>query len=53
MTSIPIWQPIAAIVLLALAALASLWIASKIFRVGLLRFGQKVPLTELFDSLRV
>jgi ABC-2 type transport system permease protein len=53
MTSIPIWQPIAAIALLALAALASLWIASKIFRVGLLRFGQKVPLTELFDSLRV
>jgi ABC-2 type transport system permease protein len=53
MTSIPIWQPIAAIALLAIAALASLWIASKIFRVGLLRFGQKVPLTELFDSLRV
>jgi ABC-2 type transport system permease protein len=53
MTSIPFWQLGLAMLLMALSALAAIWAASKIFRVGLLSYGKSVPFTELFDALRM
>lgn len=53
MTAIPLWQMGLAMLLMALAALAAIWAASKIFRVGLLSYGKSVPFSELFDALRM
>jgi ABC-2 type transport system permease protein len=53
MTSIPLWQMGVAMLLMALAALAAIWAAAKVFRVGLLSYGRSVPFGELFDALRM
>ncbi len=53
MTAVPGWQMIVAIALMAVAAVLAIIAAGRLFRVGLLRFGQKVPLSELFDALRI
>lgn len=53
MTSIPFWQMGVAMLLMALTALGAIWAASKVFRVGLLSYGRSVPLSELFDALRM
>ena len=52
MTAVPLWQPGLAIVIEVLAAAGAIWLASRIFHIGLLRFGQKVPLSDLFDAVR-
>ena len=51
-TAIPAWQLIASWVLLTGAALASIWLAARIFRAWMLRYGQRVSLKELLVSLR-
>jgi ABC-2 type transport system permease protein len=53
MTAVPFWQMGLAIALTALAAVAALWVAGKVFRIGLLCYGQKTAIGEIFDSLRV
>ena len=53
MTTVPGWQMIVAVALMAVAALLAIVAAGRLFRVGLLRFGQKAPLSELFDALRI
>jgi ABC-2 type transport system permease protein len=52
MTSVPIWQFAVAIVLMAAATWLAIRIASKIFRAGVLRYGQQMPLSEVFDAIR-
>ena len=52
MTSIPAWQLIAAIVLLVLTAVGAMWLAARIFRIGMLRFGQRVNLAEIAANIR-
>jgi ABC-2 type transport system permease protein len=47
-TNIPWWQTSITITLLVLLALFSLWLSGKIFRIGMLRYGKKVSLSEAF-----
>ena len=52
MTSVPLWQIIVSIVLLGLSAAGAMWLAGRIFRVGMLRFGQRVSISELAANIR-
>ncbi|MCL4507729.1 MAG: ABC transporter permease [Chloroflexi bacterium] len=52
MTSVPAWQIIAAIALLALSVVGAMWLAARIFRIGMLRFGQAVKISEIAASIR-
>lgn len=52
MTSIPAWQLITAVALLALTAIGAMWLAARIFRIGMLRFGQRVNLSEIAANIR-
>lgn len=47
-TNIPWWQITITIGVLVLLALLSLWLAGKIFQIGMLRYGKKVSLKEAF-----
>ena len=46
MTSIPLWQIGLAIVLLVLSIIAAMWLAGRIFRIGMLRFDKGVQRAE-------
>ena len=49
---VPVWQLIASMVLLILGFLGTVWIASKIYRTGILMYGKKVTFKEMFKWLR-
>ncbi len=49
---IPTWQLVVSITILVLSALGSLWLAGRLFRVGMLRYGQRLRMREIFASLR-
>jgi ABC-2 type transport system permease protein len=48
MTVIPFGQLVLNLIVLSLSALGALWIAGRAFRLGMLRFGQRMPWRELF-----
>jgi ABC-2 type transport system permease protein len=48
----PLWQPILAALLLAASALAAVWIAGRIFRMGLLAHGRSATLREVWRWVR-
>ncbi len=52
MTSIPLWQILVGIALLALSAASAMWLAGRIFRIGMLRYGQAVSISEIAASIR-
>jgi ABC-2 type transport system permease protein len=45
---VPLWQVVASIALLILSAWGALWLAGRAFRLGMLRYGKRVSLRELF-----
>jgi ABC-2 type transport system permease protein len=47
-TDVPWWQIALTITLLCALAYFSLWLAAKVFRIGMLRYGKKVSLKEAF-----
>ncbi len=47
-TDIPAWQIIFTVTLLILFAIGALWLAGRAFRLGMLRYGKKLSLKELF-----
>jgi ABC-2 type transport system permease protein len=49
---IPTWQLVVSITILVLSALGSLWLAGRLFRVGMLRYGQRLRMREIVASLR-
>lgn len=49
-TTIPGWQIILTIVLLITFAIAALWLAGRAFRMGMLRYGKRLSLKELFQK---
>lgn len=49
---VPIWQLLLSIVLLLLTFLAIVWLAAKIYRVGILMYGKKPTYKELFKWLK-
>jgi ABC-2 type transport system permease protein len=48
----PLWQPVLAALLLATCALAAVWIAGRIFRMGLLAHGRSATLREMWRWVR-
>ena len=52
MTSVPLWQIITAIVLMCLSAAGAMWLAGRIFRIGMLRFGQRMNVSEIASAIR-
>jgi ABC-2 type transport system permease protein len=48
-TVIPTWQIILSVGLLVLAAAGALWMAGRAFRLGMLRYGQRVRWKEVFS----
>ena len=49
---VPIWQLLLSIVFLILTFLAIVWLAAKIYRVGILMYGKKPTYKELYKWLR-
>jgi ABC-2 type transport system permease protein len=47
LTNLPVWQIGLSIGLLVAAAAASIWLASRAFRLGMLRYGKKLTLAEI------
>jgi ABC-2 type transport system permease protein len=47
-TDIPIWQNLLTVVLLCGLAIFALWLAGRVFRLGMLRYGKRISLKEAF-----
>jgi len=47
-TLVPAWQSALSLGLLYLAAFGSLWLAGRAFRLGMLQYGKRLKLAELF-----
>ena len=52
LTTVPIWQIALSFVLMSLTILAILWVASRIYRVGILMYGKKPNLPEILRWLK-
>ena len=50
LTNLPFWQIGLSVALLTLFAAGALWLASRAFQLGLLRYGKKLSLRELFQK---
>ncbi len=51
-TVVPLWQLIAAWIILAVSAELGIWAAPRIFRRGMLRYGRRMTLRNVADALR-
>lgn len=52
MTTIPLWELIVAWVLVTGSAVCMVWAAARIFRVGMLRYGQRLDLKSMLRAVR-
>jgi len=52
LTTVPAWQLALSFALLLGAGLASVWVASRVFRLGMLRYGQPLSFASLLKLLR-
>ncbi len=52
-TSIPTWQLILSVSILVLSAIGAVWLAGRAFRLGMLRYGQRLRWNEIFSHQRV
>lgn len=52
LTAVPLWQIATGWALLVLSALAMLWVASRVFRIGMLAYGQRLSLAGIRAALR-
>jgi ABC-type Na+ efflux pump, permease component len=50
-TTIPVWQIALTIGLLILLAIFAVWLAGRVFQIGMLRYGKKVSFKEVFRPL--
>ncbi len=50
--TIPAWQIAASLLILVLSAAGALWLSGRAFRLGMLRYGKKMTLKELFAGIR-
>jgi ABC-2 type transport system permease protein len=53
LASIPTWEIIVSVSILILSAVGSLWLAGRAFRLGMLRYGRRLRLKEIFSQQRV
>jgi ABC-2 type transport system permease protein len=52
-TTIPAWQIATSIIILVLSAIGAVWLAGRVFRLGMLRYGQRLRWKEIFSHQRV
>lgn len=52
MTNVPAWQIGVALFLLVLSVIGAMWFASRVFRFGMLRYGQSIKLAEVAAHIR-
>ncbi len=52
-TAVPWWEVAASIAILILTCLGAIWLAARIYRVGLLMYGKKPSLVEVFRWIKV
>jgi len=52
-TTIPAWQVIVCVSILVLSAIGAVWLAGRAFRLGMLRYGQRLRWAEIFSRQRV
>ena len=52
MTTVPVWQLAVSWALLVASAAGSVWMAARVFRIGMLRYGQRLSLKSIIASLR-
>lgn len=52
MVQVPLWQVVLAVALLAVSAAGAMWLAGRIFRIGMLRFDKGVRWSEVAASIR-
>jgi ABC-2 type transport system permease protein len=48
--SVPAWQVAASVLIQVLSAAGALWLAARIFRLGMLRYGQRMSLKEILRA---
>ncbi|HSB65394.1 MAG TPA: ABC transporter permease [Anaerolineales bacterium] len=48
-TVVPTWQLITSVAILVLSAIGAVWLAGRAFRLGMLRYGQRVRWKEIFS----
>ncbi len=51
-TTIPTWQYVVSLFLLVLSAAGAIWLAGRAFRLGMLRYGQRLRWREIFSLQR-
>jgi ABC-2 type transport system permease protein len=51
--AVPWWQVILSVAISLTSAIAMTWLAAKAFRLGMLRYGQRLKLRELFGRAPV
>ncbi len=52
LTSVPVWQVAVSLLGMAVACVAAIWFSARIYRVGLLMYGKRPSIGELFKWLR-
>ena len=52
LTVVPAWQILASVVIQIICAIAAIWLAGKAFRLGMLRYGQRLRLREILGRGR-
>jgi ABC-2 type transport system permease protein len=53
LSSVPEWQLITSVIILVLSAIGAVWLAGRAFRMGMLRYGQRLRWKEVFSRQRV
>lgn len=51
--TIPTWQVVVCVSILVLSAIGAVWLAGRAFRLGMLRYGQRLRWKEIFSSQKV
>ncbi|MDT0633039.1 ABC transporter permease [Rubrivirga sp. S365] len=51
-TDVPVWQTALALALLAVAFLGAIWVAARVYRVGILMYGKKATFGDLWRWVR-
>jgi ABC-2 type transport system permease protein len=53
LTTVPTWQVVASLLILCFSAAGAVWIAGRAFRLGMLRYGQRLRWKEIFRRQEV
>jgi len=48
LADVPAWQVATSLVILALAAAGAIWLAARVMRLGMLRYGKRLNLREVW-----